>query len=341
MISPPAPARAPRRGFGRLLLRVLGSAAVLALLFALLPWEEVRSAASRLTPTLYLAALAGFVGGHVLGALKWRLLIIASLGGAALNARDTAGCYGAGLFANLFLPTVVGGDVVRATLAARSLGRPEAVILGSVADRLIDFASLGLLITAGAVVAGVELTGWTLPVAGVLGFLALAAAGIALPAVLRALLLRLPPRLRRRARRTLVALRHISRRPAPALLAVALSLTMQSIFILVSARLGDAVGAHAPLWAWFVAWPLAKIIAMLPVTLGGLGVRDAALAGLLVPFGVPAAFGVVASLAWNAVIFGGALLGGVIGWLLRPARRATGSQPDGTGPGRVRATLGN
>jgi glycosyltransferase 2 family protein len=329
-----------QRRLALLAVRVLVSTAVLALLLLLLPWDDVRAAAARMTAGLYVGALAVFIAGHALGAVKWRTLVAASHGGARLGAGDTAGCYGAGLFANLFLPTVVGGDVIRATLAARSLGRPEAVILGSVADRLVDFASLGLLITGGALVAGAELTGRTLPVAGLLGFALLAAAAWLVPQLLRATVPRLPRRVRRRARRMLVAVRRVARRPAAALSALALSLLMQGVFILVSARLGAAVGAHAPLWAWFIAWPLAKVAAMLPVTLGGLGVRDAALAGLLVPWGVPAAYGVVASLAWNAVNIGGALLGGVAGWLLRPVARSATPTSD-TQPPRLGAMPGN
>jgi hypothetical protein len=73
-------------------------------------------------------ALAGYFAGHTLGAVKWNTLVgAARREGGRLTVRDTAGCYSAGLFANLFLPTVVGGDVVRAALAARALGRPEAV----------------------------------------------------------------------------------------------------------------------------------------------------------------------------------------------------------------------
>jgi glycosyltransferase 2 family protein len=102
---------------------------------------------------------------------------------------------------------------------------------------------------------------------------------------------------------------------------------MQAVFIVVSAWLGAAVGADAPLWAWFIAWPLAKAAGMLPVSLGGLGVRDAALASLLVPFGVPAAVGLVASLAWQAVLIGGALVGGLLGLVLRPARDPVSSPP--------------
>jgi glycosyltransferase 2 family protein len=307
---------------GRLLLRILFSAGVLGLLLVLLPWTEVRSAIARMTLPLYIGGLGAFAIGHVLGASKWRLMMSASMSGARLTVRDTMGCYGAGLFANLFLPTVVGGDVVRAGLAARALGRTEAVVLGSVADRLIDFAALALLISGGVIIGGAALTGWAGPLIGVTSIVAVGAGALLLPLALRRPLQRWPRRFRRRAGRSLVALRRLARQPHTALLALTLSTTMQALFIVTGAWLGHGVGAHAPLWAWFIAWPLAKAVGMLPVSVGGLGVRDAALAALLVPFGVPAAYGLVASLAWNGVLIGGALLGGLLALLLRPGRTA-------------------
>lgn len=308
-------------------LRLLVSGGLLAVLLAVLPWEDVRAAAAHMTLPLYAGALAAFLGAHFLGALKWRTMLAAGLGGERLALRDTVACYGAGLFANLFLPTVVGGDVVRAGLAARALGRPEAIVLGSVADRLIDIAGLALLVGGGVVVAGAEMAGWGAPLAGLASILLLGLATLLLPLMLRRPLAAWPARHRRRIGRGLVALRHLVRRPGPALLALALSLVMQAAFIVVSAWLGEAVGAAAPLWAWFIAWPLAKAAGMLPVSLGGLGVRDAALASLLVPFGVPAAVGLVASLAWQAVLIGGALVGGLLGLVLRPARDPVSSPP--------------
>lgn len=324
--------RAKRRSGGRLAIRLLFSGGVLALLLLAVPWDQVTAAAARMTILLYVMALAGYLGGHALGTLKWRMILSASRGGR-LSVRDSAGCYSAGLFSNLFLPTLVGGDVVRATLAARALGRPEAVILGGIADRVIDFAGLGLLIAAGAVFAGAEIAaGWAGPLAGIIAIVGFGAGLLLLPLALRRPLSRWPRRFRRRIGRALVALRHLARRPRLALLALLLSLSMQSLFIVISARLGHAVGADAPLWGWFVVWPLAKAAGMLPVTLGGLGVRDAALTSLLVPFGVPAAYGLVASLAWNAVVIGGTAIAGVVALVLRPGRRAE----TGGGSGRPR-----
>ncbi|HSJ07802.1 MAG TPA: lysylphosphatidylglycerol synthase transmembrane domain-containing protein [Longimicrobiales bacterium] len=315
------------------LVRLLISGALLGLLLFLVPWEQVTVAAARMTPGLYLMALAGYFVGHAMGAVKWNTLVSAARRyGGRLTVRDTAGCYSAGLFANLFLPTVVGGDVVRAGLAVRALGRPEAVVLGSIADRLIDFAGLGLLIAAGAVLAGAGLAGWGWPLAAIAALVGIATGVMVLPFLLRRRLAGWPPRFRRRIGRALVALRHLGRSPGTAAVALGLSLSMQSLFIVVGARLGQAVGAEAPLAVWFVVWPLAKAAGMLPVSLGGLGVRDAALTTLLVPFGVPAAVGLVASLAWQAVLVGGSLIAGLVALVLRPGRasrahhqRATGS----------------
>lgn len=325
MPNAPANARKGRPG-ARAAMRLLFSAGMLALLLLVVPWEQVTAAAGQMTISLYLLALAGYLGGHAVGAGKWRMVLGASGGGQKLSIRDTAGCYSAGLFSNLFLPTVVGGDVVRATLAARALGRTEAVVFGSVADRVIDFAALGLLIGTGMVFAlfgGAELAGWSGPLAAIVAIVGIGTAVLILPLLFRRPLNRWPRRFRRRIGRALVALRHMARRPRVAVLALVLSLSMQSLFILVSARLGEAVGASAPLWAWFVVWPLAKAAGMLPVSLGGFGVRDAALTSLLVPFGVPAGYGLVASLAWNSVLIGGTAIAGVVAMIFRPGHRSS------------------
>jgi uncharacterized membrane protein YbhN (UPF0104 family) len=208
--------------------------------------------------------------------------------------------------------------VVRAGLAARFLRHPEAVVVGSIADRLIDFASLAVLLAVGALLAGVQAAGWRAPLGAAFGIAVLGMGLLLLPLAYRPKLERWPGRFRRRVGRSLVALRHLSRNARTATIALVLSLLMQSGLILVNAGLGYRVGADVPLWGWFVVWPLAKVAGMLPVTVGGLGVRDAALASLLVPLGVPPAIGLVASLAWNAVLIGGACLGGLLWWLIRP-----------------------
>ena len=106
-----------------------------------------------------------------------------------------------------------------------------------------------------------------------------------------------------------------------------MSVTIQGAFIGLSIRLAVAVGVDVPNAAWFFAWPLAKIIAILPISLGGLGVRESSLAALLVPYGAQAAQVVAAGLVWQAVLIVAGLAGAIILMLsgagLRPAKMAS------------------
>ena len=107
-----------------LLVRIIVSVAVLAGLLYVLPARQVAAAIRQVPPALWAVAFVVFLLGHVVAALKWRLLIPSSVevpAGAAVRAH-----FG-GLAANLFLPGLVGGDVVRAAWLGRSVGGWEGV----------------------------------------------------------------------------------------------------------------------------------------------------------------------------------------------------------------------
>lgn len=289
------------------------SVALLALLFLFLPWSQVREALGRLPPRVWVGVLGGFVLGHTIGIFKWRLFVNAARAG--LGRLDAALCYAAGLFANLCLPSIVGGDLLRIGLAARITRRPEAALWGGVMDRITDLLALGILVTAGGLLAQSRLEGWTGQALTVALVGALGIAVLVLPLALRRPLHRWPRRLRRPVGRGLVGLRRLWRRPGTAALGLALSLTIQSTFVLLNAWLGRSVGIEVDLAVWFLVWPLAKIASLLPISLGGLAVREASLAALLLPFGIPVARSVVCSLLWQTVLIAGGLLGGLV-WLV-------------------------
>lgn len=307
-------------------LKVLVSGGLLALLFILLPWEEVRGAFLRLPPGTWFIVLAGFVAGHSVGVAKWRLFVNA--GHAALRARDAVQCYAAGLFANLCLPSIVGGDVLRAAMAARITRRPEAAFLGGVIDRITDMVAMVILVALGGALSRTTVPGWgaqAIAVALVLGAIVTA---IGAPLILRLPVSRWPRRLRRPVGRSLVALRRLARNPGAATAALGLSLTIQGSFVLLNRMLGHAIGIEVPVAVWFLVWPLAKIASLMPISLGGLAVREATLAALLAPFGVPFAVGVVCSLLWQTVLIVGGLIGG-LAWLVLDRTR---TDPAGNPP---------
>ncbi len=306
-------------------LRIAVSAGCLAFLVVFLPWPELREAVGRLSGGVWGGVLIGFLLGHALGLLKWRGLLTGS--GCRLGVADATRCYAGGLFANICLPSIVGGDVLRAVLSGRIAGRMEAAFLAGVADRLVDTAALTILIGVGIVLTG--------NILGVVGsgttaiVVSVGVVGATLSAVWvgRRPVRRWPRRIRRPVARALSAVRKLMARPGLALGALLLALTMQSSFVLLNVWIARSLDITLPVSVWFVAWPLAKLVGILPISLGGLGVRDATFGAILVPLGVPLALGVVAHLIWQTVLISGGLLAGVAWWLMSP-RSEDGSRSD-------------
>jgi uncharacterized membrane protein YbhN (UPF0104 family) len=299
------------RTTGQAFLHYGGSALVLFLLFRFLPGREVWHTLGLLPGRLWVAVLAGYLATHCIGAAKYRIVV--NLAGAGLTYRQAARCYFAGLFGSLFLPSLIGGDVLRAALAMR-MGKSKAgVLLGSLTDRIIDVAGLALLAAAGALLVPGGLDSWSRQAFVLLGGAVVLIVGVIAIAVAAAR--RFSYRMRRRLVRLRRAGRSIRQRPSGVAGALVTGVLAQLIFIVLSIVLAEACGLHLGFRAWLFAWPLAKLSAALPITQGGIGVREAALAALLLPFGAPAALTVAAGLAWESIVIGGALAGGLFSFL--------------------------
>ncbi|MGA8222055.1 MAG: lysylphosphatidylglycerol synthase transmembrane domain-containing protein [Candidatus Acidiferrales bacterium] len=291
-----------------------GSALVLLLLFRFLPGRQVWHALATLPARLWLLALAGYLAAHCIGVGKWRLMV--NVAGAGLSVPQAARCYGAGLFGSLFLPSLIGGDLVRAGLALR-LGRSKAgALLGSLLDRFIDFTALVILAGVGALLVPGALDERGRRIFLLLGGVAVCGA-VALAAIIALLPVRkFSFRWKRRVVRLRRAARSIARQPRAMLAALSLGIVVQLAFISLSILLAEACGLHLQFRVWLFAWPLAKISAAVPITQGGIGVREAALAALLLPFGAPAVLAVAAGLAWEAIVISGAVVAGIFSLLV-------------------------
>lgn len=298
------------------------SALLLLILLAIVPLAEFTRCLRSVSLGLWSTVLGLFVLGHVVAAVKWSLLMVPP---ARPRFPSVLRCHFAGLFANLFLPSAAGGDAVRLGLALRANDRKAVVVLGSVIDRLLDTLALGLWMCLGGLAAHRH---QSLAQAGlVIAALALLLLG---GMAASAALLRFGPQAWRvRAARPLSALRdaasELKRRPQAALAALSLSLTVQGAFVLLNAQLGRACGIDLPLAAWYFAWPLAKLAAMVPISLAGIGVREAALAGALAPFGVAFERAVAVGLLWETIVVAGAVIGGAASLGLRRTLREPAS----------------
>ncbi|WP_420587409.1 lysylphosphatidylglycerol synthase transmembrane domain-containing protein [Ruegeria sp.] len=318
-MSAPATRAKIRRGW---VIRAAGSLLMLAILFWLLPFDHIRQAFEAIPLRVFLLVLLLFLLAHVAAALKWWLLLDRALPPlAAIRAHF------AGLAANLCLPGAIGGDAVRAGLAQASVKDGARVVAVAAADRLIDMLALLAVSGVGLVLsrhAGAD-SGMVFQVAL---FLAVLVAGvIALPHLLP-LPWRLAPSLPGRgfAERLAAAFSDLSQKPALLALAFVASTAIQCLLATLAWWLAVAAGTGVDIGHWLFAWPLAKIVAVLPVSLNGLGLREATLAVFLSPFGADPSVIVAAGLMWQAVLF---VAGGLGGLVLSLSGLKLGSSPAG------------
>jgi len=317
-------------------VRLGGSALVLALLFTALPFADIAAAIRSVPPLVWPAALGIYMTLHLVGVAKWRLLVNAAGGG--LSFRTATRAYYMGLFGNTFLPSIVGGDVVRAGVALRAAKSKSGLVLGSLIDRLLDITGLAAVAGIGALLSPRALDPQSRRIFLTLGGL-LAALGVgAALAVAIIPVRRFPWKVRRRlvhVRRAIVA---TASSPGALAGAFLMGMLLQSLLTLLNWWLGRVIGIDIPLYVWLFVWPLAKIAGLLPLTQNGIGVREAAQAVLFAPFGVSAARAVATGLVFEVVIISGGLLGGVVAWLLsgsrqeRAALRASTQAPPAPSP---------
>jgi uncharacterized protein (TIRG00374 family) len=293
-------------------LRILGSVILLLSLTFFLPKDKIFDALQRVQPWVLAMTLPLLLAVHTLGSWKWHLLV--NRGGAGLRFRSSVRLYFSGLFGNLFLPSIVGGDAVTIALGLRETRSRGAIVLGSLVNRVLDLAGLVAISFAGAIALGdaLDAQSWRWLLTAVI----VAAAGVVL--LISAFVLR-PDRLPHKLRALYLkhqdlidTLRHPRTYAAP----FALSMLMQSGLLLLTAWIAATCGLHIALSAWLLTWPLAKLLALVPVTVGGIGAREVAFAALLAPFGVQAGLAVAVALAWDGVLVGASLLAGLISRVL-------------------------
>lgn len=307
-----APTRRSARGWTIIALRWIAALAVLGVLLHFLPLAAVRSSIARVPPRYFFAALAGYLLAHAIGGLKWRMVVNAA--GAQLDLATSLQCYGGGLFGTLFLPSIVGGDVIRLAVGLRRSPRPAAVLAGNVVDRFLDVTA-----QAGLVALGLALLPGSLPESlrsiatrTLLAAIAIGAALLLALFFLRGIFLRgRSVRFRRRLARLRHALRSVSARPHILVAGWLAGTLIQSTFLVLTAWLAAACGVQLPLRVWLFAWPLAKLAAVLPITQGGIGVREAALVALLAPFGAAGTLVLAAGLVWEGVTVTGGVIAGL------------------------------
>jgi uncharacterized membrane protein YbhN (UPF0104 family) len=294
--------------------RVLGSLILVAVLAWRVDWSQVGSAFAHLNASLWLLAVGLYALTQIVSSIRWQLLAQAlGFGG---SWRQYLAYYYIGMFFNLLLPTSVGGDVVRTWYLSNldgpspPAGRGVGAFLSVFADRANGLFVLILLACLATLGCPLALPGWiTGTVAGLGGISMLALALFPLLPRLRPALQK-RPRLSRLAEGAGLYLGH----PGVLIWATVLSLVVQVANVVLVWLIGRALGLPVPAQYYGVLVPLVSVLTLLPISLNGMGLREAGTVLLLAPLGVSAASAVTLSLLTFAV-FTVTSLGGVAFYL--------------------------
>lgn len=263
------------------LLQIVATVGLVAWILARNDGRAVLGHFHGLRPGWALAAVATMAASLVLGALQWERLLAVQKIRAPFGRLFHA--YSLGMFLNFVLPSGVGGDFVRAVAIQRETKSGTRGVAATLLDRFAGLFTLALLAFAASLLL---VWGDHDPLFEKMAlFTGLAALGFCILAVVlfsRRLLGWFAPlagflgegKLLSTARGLREAFLEYRMAPRPVLEVVALSLVVQFLRILVHALCAKALGLSIE-FAWFLLFvPIVSLVSILPISVGGWGLRE-------------------------------------------------------------------
>jgi hypothetical protein len=300
------------------LLKVAVSLGLLVLLLSRVDRGEMAAAVGRADLRLVLLCIPLYVLGQGLSTWRWQFLLTAE--GIPVPFGRLLVLYLEGMFFSLFLPTGIGGDVVRGFRIWHLTGAGEGALASILVERLTGFAAMiGIAVAATAAV----LATGGLPDPLIALFVGAVAAALASATVL----ITSPTAFRHAERlaggRAASKLFHSVRRFCEAVqryrghgravwAALGISLVFQTLLMFLWYLVARALHLPVPFGRFLVFIPIINVITMLPISVGGLGLREWGTVVLFGTVGVEPAEAFTLSLLMFTVVVVTSLPGGVI-----------------------------
>jgi len=314
------PAAAPRRrwlpAWAGGVARLAATAGLMAYALREVDWSRFLQLLAAANWRWWAAGIATGIVVQIVAGIRWAEL--ARPLGFAFPRHVFVWRFFEGIFFSLCLPSSIGGDVVKAYRIGDTTSRRLLAGCSVLADRLTGLSALGVL--GGAAVAAREFglglpatlaLAATLLVVVLLVFLAGVSSLDRLIAVIPA-----PHAVREFAAQLLP----YQQRPSLIAKAVGWSFVVQMGGAISVGLMARALGVDQPVSLWFAVVPMVALVMVLPISIGGFGVRENALTFLLSEQGVPGEKAVAVALLWglSTIILG--LLGGLL-FLLDRSRK--------------------
>jgi hypothetical protein len=245
------------------IFRLLGTLLAIGLITLLIweeGWDEILHVLGEISPWYFFLAFVSLLFSRLFVILRWYVLLRS--GGVRITFNQAAQLTLMGLFASNFLPTTIGGDVVRLA-GAMQLGYDRAVCLASIAaDRIIGIVGMAFTLPLGIVplwnsssVSQIPSMAFVIPpfINRLLGF----------------------------ARRTFESLSAWLRQPKALFISLLctwgnMAFIFASLYILT-----QSLGFKVPYWLLAGIWCLSYFVTLIPISINGYGVQELSLTILL------------------------------------------------------------
>ena len=283
-----------RAAFGNrkvlLALKIGVSGAVLAYLFYFTDIARFYDRLAILPAWFVVVAWAYYACCTLISACRWQLLLASR--GIRVPVIKLFNFYMVGMFLNSFMPGAIGGDVVKSWDLYRLTGRGNDAVASVFVDRFTGLIGLTLL-GALAVPFGHHLLESRVAVIAIFGSLVLLFAVVTMlwvgpVARLAITIMRrvLPGKIAEKLADLYMALHIYQEGPRTLASAIALSMIIQCLQASYYAMTALALGIHAEIFYFILFLPAVVLISMVPLTFGGLGVREGVMIVLFSQVGV-------------------------------------------------------
>lgn len=282
--------------FPLLLVKILVSSGLLLLLFSRISFSRFAEVLAGMSRGDLLLGVACLGISNVMGSIQWYALLRCRE--SVVTYERAFRFYFVGLFFNNFLPANVGGDAFRIYDVTKEGDSPYQALASTLLDRMIGLYSMCILaLLAGLLLVPDGTTPWLKQ--GLFLFAAFLAPGTLLfflkpgRSLVRRFISLIPlESLRSRGNKALDPLGEFTQRRRLIMGLVVFSLLIQGLRILAHVLVGRGMGLEIErqlLLQMFFYIPMLGLVMTIPITIGGLGLREGGSTGLFSAVGVPEA----------------------------------------------------
>jgi len=295
-----------KRELGFLLLRLTVALGLLALIFLKLDRTGIQEALTQLHPLRYLLAVLSFTLVLALSTARWMLFLRIYPEKYSFGRLFSA--YFVGLFAANYLPS--GGiDLARGLYLVPETDRRAPIFASILVDRLSGFVAILLIVIIGLPF-GLESTQSFAPYLWGFAFVLPVTIGLSLhPKVystLKPWVLKLP--MGQHLQRFYDAYMEYRKTPKTLTLGLLLSLAIQFQFVLTAWLSAWSIGIVLPILKTLFFVSIVNLLAMIPITISGIGVREGGFVALFHGMMTPEQ-----SVAVSLLYFGTSLMNSLVG----------------------------